>query len=775
MTIQTSSSNKNRFLNCFKEAFMRNKSIGIFYFCLSFIFLPVQYILTLERYKFTSPENILDQFLGSSFVYTYFSAPAFFMLTVGMAFAAPIIMFSYMQNKRAVDVYHSLPYTRNELLGAHILSGILYIMIPIAINFSIIALTSMRIPGAKPLSILAEIFYWFPSVIGVFSITTLVCVLVGTTLDSFLFSLGLHITPVVVWMILNILAISYIIGFGEFSLFAQDVSVLSPALIRIPYFTYDLKDHVLPHDLFVNQITISVVWIFISLAVFALAFYCYSKRKSEQAETATEKGALSMLLRLVGTAGGGILLATIFSSTLLDNGPYNKGFLIWTFASSLIVYLVGDVIISKRIRNIKKAVLPGATFSLAVVGIVSCFFFDVAGYNKRLPQRDEIVSVSLQNYSNNYSGRFANQPHWNQDVIEYTSPEVIDAIFEYHKAQTDILNEQGIAGAREIQYYTENFYFTPIEYKLSSGKTMYRNFSWSLSRNCAESIYKLETSPEFIEKNHPIFKMNETAVTAVNTINLTGSYSESLNLSTREISELIAALRSDMLSDGGRDLLNSRPLGKFIFFADDVQMKKLYGWDNERIRDYGYETASSEVTITVTDAFKSTLSLMENLGKEENFRNDIDDIKGAYIDAPIFNSNAVIEINYNTAASRVFVNEPFNISQEELKEIEKDFRGFGLYNVPHLDILFVSNPENLDMIMENTDKEILTSESEQTANSHRATGMAFVPYEKLPDNLKARFLKLIDASGTADDYALSRYGMNREFLDAEMAKYSNLL
>lgn len=780
MTIQTSSSNKNRFFGCFKEAFIRNKSIGIFYFCLSFIFLPAQFILTLQRYKTNNIEHILSNFLGPSCAYTNFSSVAFLLLTIAMTFAAPIIMFSYMQNKRAVDVYHSLPYTRNELLGANILSGILYIMIPIAINFSIIAAVSLGLPGGKPLNVLMEIFYWFPTVMGIFSITTLVCVLVGTTFDSFLFAAGLHVTPIAIWALLNILSVTYLLGFSDSFIF-NDVSILSPAFIRIPYFIY--KDE-LPSELFVRQMTISVVWVFISLAVFALAFYCYNKRKSEQAETATEKGVLSTFLRLVGTAGGGILLATIFSSTLLYNGYYSKSFLIWTFVSSLIVYLVGDVIISKRIRNIKKAVLPGAIFSLAVVLLVSCYFFDITGYSKKLPAREEIVSVSLVNYSHNYSGRFENQPNLHNEVLEYTSPEVIDAVLDYHKAQTDAIKEMGITKARNIYSDSDTFYFSPIEYKLSSGKTMKRAFTWSLDINCADSIYKLETSTEFIEKNHPIFKMNENSVIAVNTINLLGSHSESLNLSSRETAELIAALQQDMLSDGGRDIINSKPLGKVIFLVDNIGLKRAYNWDEEELRHI-YEGSSLEVSITVTDAFKSTISLFEKLGKSENFENDLDTIYKAYVNIPTYSDKAIEEINYNTASSIAFRNNEENeISIDELKKVQNELRGIALKNTPYVDIFFVSDAENLNII-ENAaytkDEDVVVCESSDkilpndTDDSKTTTGMAFVPYEKLTDNLKVAFLKSISSSGAVDIMELLKHGMTYEFYEVEMAKYSNLL
>ncbi len=781
MTIQTSSSNKNRFKGCFTEAFMRNKSIGIFYFCLSFLFLPTQYIMALQRLRLSHTADILHEFFGPAYAYTGFSSVMFPILTVAMAFASPIIIFSYMQNKRAVDVYHSLPYTRNELLGAGILSGLLYIMIPIIIDFSVIAVVSVGVPGSKPILILAEILYWFPTVIGVFSVTTLVCVLVGTTFDSFLFSVGLHVTPISVWLMLKFLGSGYILGFDE-SVLLDDFSIFSPAFIRMPYFT----EEQLSKELFINQITICVVWVFISLALTALSFYCYNKRKSEQAETSTESGPLSMLLRLVGTTVGGILLAILFSSTLLStNGYYSSSFIIWVFISSFIVYLVGDVIISKRIRNIKKALIPGGSFSLAVVVLVSCYFFDITGYSKKLPERDEIVSVTLHNYSLNYAGRFSNQPYATEKNknIEYTSPEVIDAVFDYHKAQVDAINRDGIAALRlsDARDANPNFYFSTIEYKLSSGKTLSRNFRKSFDRSSNDSIYKLESSTEFIEKNHPVFKMDEGMVTAVNTINLLGTYSESLNLSSREKDELIAALRQDMLSQSGRNLLESKPLGKFIFFLDENEF--IEASDIGNMDNYAQSTTSLEVSITVTDAFKSTLSFMERLGKRENFENKIEDVHGAFIDHLAYDSKAVTEINYNMATSNYY-NEDISLklSVEELKQLEPHMRGFTLFNTPHINLFFVSNLENLEKIREiaKTDADDTVAydlvdeqrtNNESDKNEKTITGMAFVPYEKLDDSIKIKFLKHIKESGATNDWELSDYGMTMEFYEEEMAKY----
>ena len=791
MTIQTSSSKKGRFFSCFKDVFMRNKGIGIFYFCLSFIFLPLQFMMAVARMTPLLEEDKLSNFfLGYSMAYTPASVFLFYILTIGMAFAIPIIMLSYMQNKRAVDVFHSLPYTRNELLGANLLSGILYIMIPMVINFSIIAAVSLKFPDARPLAVLSEIFFWLAPVMGTMAITTLACVLVGTAFDSFLFACGLHITPLVLWLIHYGLSSAFLLGYENDLVQLTSLAKLSPALMRMPYIGFTANRNFLLQSIMKSEITTSVVWIFISLALFALSFFSYNRRKSEQAETATEKGPLSMLLRAVGTASGGLCLAVLFSSTLSISYT-ETAFLGFTFLGSLIVYLVGDVIISKRIRNLKKAFLPGAVFSLAVVMVTSAFFFDIFGFSTKVPEESEIESVQIGGQSWTYRGRFYNQPDYRLEAEKFTSPEMIEAVLAFHQSQSDYIEETGVAEARRIYDWGTDytFNFANIRYNLKNGKQIIRRYSRPFFQD-TENVLKIELCDEFIKTTHPIFTMEENMVHSSSAINLLGSKATDLELSSREMEALIMSLREDLLSPEGKDVLNKKPLGKIIFLAKENDLRKANGWTDEEINrrlDYYSNNTESltEISVTVTDGFNTTLSLLKKLGYEDAFANDISSLEGAFLTRPTGSfANVLNTINYNEAQGISYAKEEKqNITLEELESLQDELRGSALFGTPYAQVIFISDNKAMEDIdkkrtsLERVDPitgehytvtaeeaavEIPTTESSKYYN---CTGMAFIPYEKLPDSLKRTYLKEFD--GIADNWSLNYSGFSSEFYKSE--------
>ena len=799
MTIQTSSSKKGRFFSCFKDVFMRNKGIGIFYFCLSFVFLPLQFMMAVARMTPLLEEDKLSNFfLGYSMAYTPASIFLFYTLTIGMAFAIPIIMLSYMQNKRAVDVFHSLPYTRNELLGANLLSGILYIMIPMVINFSIIAAVSLKFPDARPMAALSEIFFWLAPVMGTMAITTLACVMVGTAFDSFLFAGGLHITPVVLWLIYYGLSSAFLLGFENDMMQLTNLAKLSPALMRMPYIGFNANGNILPEPILKSEIVTSVVWIFISLLLFALSFYFYNRRKSEQAETATEKGPLSMLLRAAGTASGGLCLAVLFSSTLSISYT-ETAFLGFTFLGSLIVYLVGDVIISKRIRNLKKAFLPGAVFSLAVVMVTSSFFFDIFGFSTKVPEESEIESVQIGGQSWTYRGRFYNQPDYRLEAEKFTSPEMIEAVLAFHQSQSDYIEKTGTAEARRIYNdydyqgtsdYTFNF--ANIRYNLKNGKQIIRRYSRPFFQD-TENVFKIEMCDEFIKTTHPIFKAEENMIYSSSAINLFGNKATDLKLSSRETEALIMGLREDLLSPEGKDVLNKKPLGKIIFLVKENDMRKAYGWSDaeikRRISYYSDGTESlTEITVTVTEGFNTTLSLLKKLGYEDAFANDISSLEGAFLTRPTGSfANVLNTINYNEAQGISYAKEEKqNITLEELESLQDELRGSALFGTPYAQVIFISDNKAMEDIdkkrtsLERVDPitgEHYTVTAEDAAieiptteisNYYNCTGMAFIPYEKLPDSLKRTYLK--EFKGTDDNWSLNYSGFSLEFYKSEMER-----
>ncbi|MEG2144881.1 MAG: hypothetical protein RRY40_06085, partial [Oscillospiraceae bacterium] len=371
-----------------------------------------------------------------------------------------------------------------------------------------------------------EALFWCVAVLATFSLVVFVSTMVGTLFDTFIFSILLDFSLLIFYGIFVFLGEGFLAGFDSQHFFlSSDFYYLSPSLLWVGRQTYNPQYGDLKSLVFWNM-----AWFIFSLLFLALAFFIYQKRDSEKAESSTDRGPLSIYSRIVGTFGGGLLLGLLFAATMQLEAE-EIPLLACIFAGSIITYFVGDIIIAKHVRKIKKAFIPSLCYSVAICLVVSAFMFDFFGFEKKIPSIDSIKSVSLDGYD----GRFNNQPTYlntPEDSIYYT-PEAIKAVHDYHKFQVDAIDTD-----EEDDYY---YGINPrIIYTLNSGKTVYRQYRFGIA---APAMLDFEACDEFIIKNNPIFKIDPAAILKITTLNATGNEETELKLNHTQAAALLEALK----------------------------------------------------------------------------------------------------------------------------------------------------------------------------------------------------------------------------------------
>ena len=102
----------------YKNLLRRGRGITIFYTVLTFIFFTLQYILSLLEHfeRISYGGTVRWNLIGPGGLLNGLSVVFFCSAVIGVSIGAAVDVFSYMQNRRSTDVYHSLPLTRDELL-----------------------------------------------------------------------------------------------------------------------------------------------------------------------------------------------------------------------------------------------------------------------------------------------------------------------------------------------------------------------------------------------------------------------------------------------------------------------------------------------------------------------------------------------------------------------------------------------------------------------------------------------------------------------------------
>lgn len=398
MTTAKSSFSIARFLPVYKNLLRRNRGSALFYGVLSFLFFSLQYLLSFFEYIRSYNENPLSTFrlVGPANIYNGFAVVFFTAMSLIVPLVVATNLFGYMQNKRSVDVYHALPLTRSELYLATSAAGVTLIWVPLILNFIFVAGCALFVGGQPMSMIFLELFCWMVITFVIFALTAFAAVNVGTTFDTAIFSLGLNASLSAVYMTIIAIGSAFLYGFYDIDNGMEVAYRLSPVSLMIG--RQALGDGVNAVRMLRDNNIAIALWLIAGIVVFIMGMFIYKKRRSEQAESVGNLGPLQVFLRSVGTLVGGAMLGAVFCGVFgFDNSK--SVFLISVAAGALITYFIGDVILTRTVRSIPRALPAAVATMLGVCLLVGGVMYGGFGYEKRIPAYESVVSASLESYN----------------------------------------------------------------------------------------------------------------------------------------------------------------------------------------------------------------------------------------------------------------------------------------------------------------------------------------------------------------------------------------
>ncbi len=634
MTTAKSSFNMARFLPVYKNLLRRNRGSALFYGVLGFLFFSLQYLLSyLEYLRYPYPENALRTFelIGPANVYNGFAVVFF----TGMSLIVPVVMatnlFGYMQNKRSVDVYHALPLTRSELYLATSAAGITLIWAPMLLNFLLVAGCALLVGGQSIGMIFLELLCWMVITFVIFALTAFAAVNVGTTFDTAIFSMGLNASLAAVYMTVIAIGSAFLYGFYEIDNGMLVAYRLSPVALMIGRQTLGRGVNA-AKMLQENNIAIAL-WFIAGIVVFVIGMFVYKRRRSEQAESVGNLGPLQLFMRSVGTLVGGAVLGAIFCG-VFGFETSKAVFLASVAVGALITYFIGDVMLTRTVRSIPRALPTALATTLGVCLLVGGVMYGGFGYEKRVPGAESVASVALDSYST----RYANEPSLYEDysrTYSFSDPESIALIISAHQAQVQAHDANKAALDIEDSFDGS----LRVTYTLKNGKTLSRRY-YGLYNGTREALLALESQPELIRQSHAAFKGTADMLSSVTVVNALGNDSKTLSLTAEQKQQLLEAVRADLLSQPADEFENGAQALGYVqmeyrhmrrkgertvtHYANGVAIAEEMTTDEQN-----YSVSTSEVLIT--ESLKNTRALLEQLGAGEQLQNDFSKVEKAYI------------------------------------------------------------------------------------------------------------------------------------------------
>lgn len=464
----------------------------------SILILPVFCALELERnnpvYIFTKSDVV--RLIG-------ITNPMFGIFTIIAAVVIALSGFYYLQSRKKVDLYHSIPVRRETLFSINYINGVLVYAIPYIINIIIcfLILSTKKLFHTYDLTAAFAAFginlLYFCLI---YSITIIAVMMTGNIIVSALgTAVFLFYGPM--WMELQGL---YCNNF--FKTYYDNYNNLSSFQFTSPIFAY--LGTAMAYKNNENYIAMTIVAMIAMIALTGLAVFLYKKRPSEAAGKSmtfeVTKPVIEILLVIPISLGAGVLLHGVV------NANKDGWFLFGLLFALIVVHAFIQVIYNFDIRCAIKQ--KKQLFACTVItGLIACVFrFDLINFNTYIPKMDDIaymsVSISgidqnLHNYNDN-TDRYLDEEDYELDNMKLTKFN-----FAYELAQRGINSIDNIDSDFRNYYIKQGYYKYVVKYTLKNKRVIYRQYCLPIedSSNTLKNIYE---NKEYKEGHFPINKVN---------------------------------------------------------------------------------------------------------------------------------------------------------------------------------------------------------------------------------------------------------------------------
>ena len=559
------------------------------------------------------------------------------------AFAAGLIFFTWMHKRRQVDLYHSLPCTRARFFLGNYLSGVIAVLAPYLINL----LLTVVVVAAM----------------GLLPVLDITAVLAGAGLNILLFLLIYTLTVIAVTMTGNgvvsgILALVFL-GIGP--AVVGTYKWLREAMQPTWYSATDwsaLVGHCSPvtryATIYINQGFYDIGWLeaLIMLALLAgliwLAVRLYQARPSEAAGKALAFPQSRAFIKYPLV----VLCSALFAMFLHEMGDINEGCWLWFFIGAFLGGVISaqlmEIIYHADFRAVGKRLVPlGVTLAL-FMGVCGLGVADVGGYNRYLPQADEVAKVELllDGFNSYTSSSYINTGFYEYNSFGYIeeSPHEYAGLRDYITTENRlplgaIESPQAIAAAIDIakQYinakppvqdenFWENHYYTypqtttaVIRYLMKDGSTVTRQYRATevFTSDIAAQMRVIYDDPSYREHIYQLFSFAPEQIRFGGAMAFEAThiqqYDDSISTANldKDCSELLRAYQQELKNLDSATMSEELPIGTISF--------QVYSSDPGKVSKHTHRQSCIRLEYPIYAGFTKTIALLADFGLKPEY------------------------------------------------------------------------------------------------------------------------------------------------------------
>lgn len=601
------------YVNLFREDLKRKlwaaALLGLaFFFC-----LPVPLAMILPDYEVT--ESItLEQVLArrTNNLRTMLGFGEGYPMVMLLLFAAAVVMgiatFSYLQNKKQIDFYHSLPVKRSLWFFINISTGIL---LPAVIYLAAIALSLIvgMVNGVFPGMVLAKaasgfllnMLYYILTYVTV----VLAMMLTGTKIAAILGSVVFF----AFFPLANLLVRAYYSAFLK-TYYESTPGILMNILLRL--------SPISALAMAVEKITVMrIAGVLAAIVILGIVcYFLYQKRPSEAAGKTMaftcSKGMVKVPLVMAFGAAGAMFFYSIQES------------LGWSIFGNIVGILLSHCIIEvifwgdfKKVFCHEKTMAACLAASLA---LLLSFYFDWFKFDTYMPQESQIAYASVD-FNKDY---WMNSYNADDDSL-FTGTSILhEGKIEDASLVLELVNEairqmEAEEWEGEEKLWEDNDYTVKCRmnvcYTLKSRRRVYRSYAFYLNP-VMEAADKIYTDPAYKQALYPALRLDEEAAKNIVYQGLDDNI-QHLGGSEEQWKAVMEAYKEELTAMSFSQRRKENPFGKLLLISSEDITKleeRRESGDGERVHyRWGWYEG---YYYPIYPSFTKTIQALEDCGVE---------------------------------------------------------------------------------------------------------------------------------------------------------------
>ena len=317
------------------------------------------------------------------------------------------LLFSYLYNARHTGMMASLPIKRETMylsVSAAAMVGMIVCNLVILVLALIIEVIygQVHLPALGILLLVSSL-----SIVTFFGMAAFCCMLTGNIFAGpavyLIFNFLSFGTELLISNLLQIIVFGISYNYSPVTTFLSPVLQVGQSVNFYYNMIRDAADKWIDYTWKMQGMDVLAIYAVVGVVFLYLGMLLYKNRRMETAGDTIAIEILKPVFRFCMTVGGGLLFATFINNVLYEVTP-TRAMAAAYIAVLLIIggvlgYFIAQMLITKTVNVFRKGWKPLGIYAVAVLIVVTAVETDLFGYERHVPEINEIKEVFISGYN----------------------------------------------------------------------------------------------------------------------------------------------------------------------------------------------------------------------------------------------------------------------------------------------------------------------------------------------------------------------------------------